>query len=208
VNVTIYVEGGGDRESLKSDCRRAFRLFFERATPSKQLPKIVACGSRADAFDHFQTALRTKDSSHFPILLVDSEAPVTTGTWDHLKTRKGDSWDKPDAATDEQAHLMVQCMESWFLADVEALKKYFGSGFKAHKLKSVPALESVSKDSVFKQLADATVDTKTKGRYDSRSKGRHSFEILAIIDPNKVRKCCPHAERVLKCLEAKLDPKS
>ena len=36
-------------------------------------------------------------------------------------------------ATDEQAHLMVQCMEAWFLADRETLAAVFGRGLKAFR---------------------------------------------------------------------------
>ena len=210
MSVTLYVEGGGDRDDLRTECRKAFRLFFERAGFKGRMPAVSACGSRAAAFDDFKTALGAAKSGEFVVLLVDSEASVArdpatqtaVGPWTHLQSRDG--WSKPSIATDDHAHLMVQCMESWFLADVDTLSQYFGSQFKADKIKSAPQIEAVSKDSVFKQLGDATANVKMKGKYDGRSKGKHSFEIMGRLDPEKVRQACPHANRLLKLLDAKL----
>ncbi|MCI0378320.1 MAG: DUF4276 family protein [Gemmataceae bacterium] len=206
MSVTVFVEGGGDREDLRTECRKGFRLFFERAGLKGRMPTIKARGSRGSAFDGFQTALSIAKSKEFVILLVDSEAPVETdpatqnqvSPWLHLTRRDG--WTKPVSATDDHAHLMVQCMETWFLADPDCLKAYFEPGLKADKLKPHPRLEDVNKSTVFKELADATAALKTKSKYDERSKGTHSFEILARLDPAKVRKACPHADRLLKTL--------
>jgi hypothetical protein len=68
------------------------------------MPRIIACGGRDDAFDRFRHAPEEQHA----ILLVDSEGPVATKPWVHLKARDG--WD-PGAATDDQAQLMVACME-------------------------------------------------------------------------------------------------
>ena len=38
--------------------------------------------------------------------------------------------DKSELAADADCHLMVQVMESWFLADAEALGEYFKDRFK------------------------------------------------------------------------------
>lgn len=46
----------------------------------------------------------------------------------HLGERSGDRWDKPKGARETDCHLMVQVMESWFLADREALSRFFGEG--------------------------------------------------------------------------------
>jgi len=210
VRVTIFIEGGGDRDDLRTECRKGFRQFFERAGLKGRMPKPIACGARDAAFDRFRTALSIAKSGEFAILLVDSEDPVAidpatknhVSPWIHLTSQA--RWTKPATATDDQAHLMVQCMETWFLADPDSLKTYFGPGFKADKIKTHPKLEDVGKSTVFKELAEATATVKTKSKYDDRSKGTHSFEILAKLDPAKVREACPHADRLLKTLEAKL----
>ena len=41
------------------------------------MPAIKACGSRHAAYGDFKTALRTAAADEYPVLLVDSEAPVS-----------------------------------------------------------------------------------------------------------------------------------
>lgn len=159
------------------------------------MPAVVACGSRNDAYDSFCTAVRRAGPDDFPLLLVDSEAAVRHGPWEHLKGR--DHWDRPQGSEEDQAHLMVQCMEAWFLADRGHLAKFFGQGFAEDALPDHPAVEQISKTTVFRALKMATRNSRTKGEY---GKGDHSFEILVGLDPNKVRAAAPHAERLLLTL--------
>jgi hypothetical protein len=196
VSVRIYVEGGGNLGALRSECRRGFAEFFAKFIPRGKQPRIIACGSRNEALDDFRTALR-KYRDERVVLLVDAEAPVATGqtVWTHLNQRDG--WVPPEGATEENTHLMVQCMESWFLADPEALTDYFGQGFQVSALPRNPNIEAVAKQEVFRALEAATRQTRTKGTY---SKGGHSFALLALIDPTKVRGASPHAERLAVAL--------
>ena len=160
------------------------------------MPRVIACGSREEAFDKFRSALSAASDNDFVVLLVDSEGPVAEGAgpWLHLKNR--DNWDKPAGAMDENAHLMVQCMEAWFLADRDALASYFGKGFKEGSLPPQVEVESVSKSDIEAGLKMATRDCK-KRRYD---KGSHSFGILAELDPDKVTGALPHAKRFINTL--------
>ena len=129
------------------------------------------------------------------MLLVDAEGPVSaSGPWQHLKTHDG--WNRPDGATDSQCHLMVQVMESWFLADADALESFYGQDFRKRALPANSNVEHVSKRDVLDGLAGATRDTK-KGSYD---KGAHSFDILANLDPAKVRRASPHADCLIRAL--------
>src|SRR5208337_3424902 len=123
VKILVCVEGGGDTKT-QDDCRRGFGQLFEKVVPKGHQPRVVACGDRASAFRDFQRYLRRRKEG-FLILLVDSEGPVAANTkaWAHLRGRDG--WKKPPTAHDDQAHLMVQCMESWFLADRDALSGYY-----------------------------------------------------------------------------------
>ena len=131
------------------------------------------------------------------MLLVDAEEPVNeTGPWRHLNSRDG--WLRPDGATDEQCHLMVQIMESWFLADREALEEFYGQGYRENALPQNPQVEQIAKDDVLDGLRDAARDT-SKRRYD---KGSHGFEILAKLDPEKVQDASPHAKRFIEALHA------
>jgi hypothetical protein len=192
VSVRIYVEGGGNTGALQSECRRGFHEFFAKFIPRGKQPKVIACGSRTEALDDFRKALRQYPGEHI-VLLVDAEAPVNSEQtiWEHLKHQDG--WDPPKGATDDTTHLMVQCMENWFLADPETVAGYFGQGFQDSALPKNPRIEDISKPDVLRALEAATRKTKTKGKY---SKAEHSFRILALIDSNKVRRASPHADRL------------
>ncbi len=190
--VKLYVEGGGESNALRTACRQGFRQFLEKAGLAGRMPRIVACGSRNDAYDSFCTALR-QNREELPLLLVDSEALVAPGSsvWDHLRQR--DNWQRPANARGEQTHLMAQCMETWLDADPETLAHYFGQGFNRNNLPRRDNLETVSKPDVFQALERATRRVNA-GTYN---KGRHSFELLARINPTPVRERCSYAERFL-----------
>lgn len=193
MSTTIYVEGGGDGNDLRAACRRGFAKFTEKAGMAGQMPKIVACGGRQNAYDRFKDALSKGDGA--AMLLVDSEGPVTAqGPWDHLKER--DDWDRPGAAAAGQCHLMVQVMETWFLADVSALQSHYGQGFRPQDLPQSSNIESVPKLDVLSKLDQAAKNTK-KGSY---KKGSDSFTILENLDPGKVRQASGYADRLILAL--------
>ncbi len=209
VKVKIYVEGGGDAGSpLRNDCRRGFIAFFEKAGFAKRMPKVVACGSRVEAYDKFCKAVAQRGTD-VPLLLVDSEGPVgawnpsTPGVpWAHLRDREGDQWKRPGGATDDSVHLMVQMMESWFLADRECLARYFGADFNENLLPAPQQnLEEVPKADVERALKDSTRQCKKKGRYD---KGEHSFQLLRQLDVSRVVEASPYARRLVETVAAKL----
>lgn len=174
MSVKLYVEGGGDNNhALAAQCRQAFAAFFLRAGVQRR-PRVVACGGRSQALRYFQGAIKSGES---PLLLIDSEGPAPS-TWD------------------TNTFYMVQAMEAWFHADRETLERYFGDHFKGTALSARMNIEEIPKADLFDGLKRATTDCQ-KGEY---SKGRHSFEILARIDPSKVTAASPHAERLLNKL--------
>ena len=191
VTTSIYVEGGGSSKELKTACRRGFRKFIEKAGLVGNMPKIVACGSRGNAYQSFKKAAAGENGT--AALLVDAEAPVKgSSSWQHLKITA--SWDRPDGATDTQCHLMVEVMESWFLADVAALQSFYGQEFRPQDLPKNPEIENVSKQDVLVGLAQATRDTK------NYKKGSSSFQILERLDTDKVRKASVHANNFIQAL--------
>ncbi len=211
----LYVEGGGDATALKTACREGFSKFLEKAGFKGRMPRIVACGSRTDAYDSFCTAVRSGEPA---LLLVDSEAAVAEAhqpgddrnpldraewlPWQHLRQRQGDGWEKPSGTEDLQCHLMTQCMESWLLADRQTLKAFFGQGFKENQLPATAnPVERVEKMQVYDALARATRDCKTKSQY---GKGEHSFKLLAMIDPEKVLNASPWAKRFVEALQVRM----
>ena len=199
MSTRLYVEGGGDQKPSRTKCRQAFRAFLLNAGLEGRLPRIFASGGRQQAYDDFRHALGTSRDDVLVVLLVDSEGPVANdaGPWRHLKDR--DSWDKPDGADDDHVHLMVQCMEAWFLADRAALARYFGDGFNESSLPHRAEVEDVSKQDLQHGLHTATRNSRRKGAYQ---KGRDSFSILAELNPNKVASASPHAKRFLEFLRA------
>lgn len=209
MKVKLFVEGGGDAKELRTRCREGFTKFITEAG-LKNRPQVVACGSRRNAYESYCRAIQDGDSA---VLLVDSEAlvddryqqaiPATWQPWRHLKNRQGDEWDKPANAPDTDCHLMAQCMESWFLADRQTLKSFFGQGFSEGQLPAVAnPLELVAKTTVYSSLANATKNCKTKSQY---GKGEHSFTLLGKISPAAVTASSPWAKRFIDELKKKMD---
>lgn len=192
----LYVEGAGQTDLERSQCRKAFASFFKAAKIANR-PRTIACGGRQHAYDAFKTAISQQSGQEVPLLLVDSEAPIQAGhtVWQHLKQRDG--WDKPANAADSQAFLMVQVMETWLLSDGEMLAKYFGQHFKNSTLKLWPSLEAVSKSTVLDAL-----DVATRTCSKQYKKGRVSFELLETLHPETVEGRCPHAKDFLDRLRA------
>lgn len=196
----LYVEGGGDSNALRTKCRQGFTSFLTKAGLAGSMPRVVACGGRKAAYDDFCTAVENGEPA---FLLVDSEELVdetnSDKSWAHLAAREGNKWPTPDGAEDRHCHLMVVCMESWFLADRNQMSLFFGHGFQESALPSVhKPLETVSKKSIFDSLKNATRNCKTKAVY---GKGEHSFDLLALIDPQKVMGSSPWAKRFISELK-------
>lgn len=199
MKVHIYVEGGGKNKALISDCRRGFKEFLEKAGCPDGSIRIIARGAGSEAFKSYRIAVESASGS-FPLLLVDSEAPVDPSRelWPQIGPNLHGNWRKVPGIEEEQLHLMVQCMESWFLADKEALASYFRKDFRASVLPQNPNVEAINKSDVLEGLKEASRDT-AKGAY---AKGRDSFRILASLDPSKVRSAAQHADRLVKTLKS------
>lgn len=183
-SVKIYVEGGADSAKLDAELRQLFQHLFKGWGLDGCLPRVVACGSRRDAFNDFKTALKKAKPNEKIVLLVDSEEyPTVPLKWQHVVNR--DSWEKPDNADESNIYFMAVCMESWLLADVAVLANFYGEGFNESKLPKVASnafIESLGKKSINDGLERAIKDTQ-KGVY---SKGAHSFKILNQLDAQKV----------------------
>lgn len=210
VGVKLYVEGGGDARTLRTACRNGFSEFLKKAGLLGKMPRIVACGSRQNAYDSFCTAVENGESA---ILLVDSEKAVEAACqigessqwlpWSHLHHRQGDQWDKPVNTNETDCHLMVQCMETWFLTDHKTLQNFFGRGFNINALPpATNSIESIAKNQIYGALANATRNCRTKTKY---GKGEHSFKLLAKIDPAKVTQASPWAKRFVDETRKKMD---
>lgn len=195
MTVRIYAEGAGEGELYDTLFRQAWQAFFRKAGLAGRMPGVVRGKSRERTFDLFRTAVQNPRPGVLPLLLVDSEGEVRPHqrAWDHL--RASDGWEKPDGAGDDQAFLVVQVMETWFLADRALLRRYFGDAFRETPIHAWPDLESVPKATVLSALGQATAACRT--RY---AKGKVSFDLLGDVDPRLVEDACPRARLFLNHL--------
>jgi hypothetical protein len=189
VSVTIFFEGGGDKEATQSKCREGLSKYCAKLKPQNRRLRIVVGGGREQTFDKFKIDASNSRSGEISVLLVDSEAPVTAHTpVEHL--RATDGWD----ITSFQNHkvfLMVQTMEAWFLADRETLALFYDGGFKPNSLPGSPKnIEIIRKEDIEPALKKATKNTNSKGEYH---KINHGAALLGLIDPVKVENASPHA---------------
>jgi len=199
VKATIYIEGGAPGPKADAQFREAWRGFFRRAGIQRP-PAVVRGRGRTDTYDDFRNHIGDKTEDSIPLLLVDSEDVVTPGKscWQHLKERKADGWNRPEGATEDSVFLMICTMETWFLADLDALKVFFHPDLREKHLPPEGThLESKPKADVIAALDRATA--RCKRPY---GKGRLSFELLSTIDPIEVEKRCPAAKRLLDRLRS------
>ena len=197
MRVTVFVEGGGRGISLIA-CRRGFQELLQKVAGETLELRVTVCGSRSNTFRDFKNALGNSDVG-LALLLVDSEAPVAEGRngWEHLSALQADQWTRPDGATLDSAHLMVQCMETWLLADMKALQQHFGPAFRVSSLPKARNLEAISPKNVLDHLKRAAEPT-PKNDYH---KTRDGFPLLLLIDPKEIRARSLHAERFFQKLE-------
>ncbi len=127
------------------------------------------------------------DPSTIVCCLVDADAPVTTDVLTHLHTQH--SWATPTGITTDQCHLMVQCMESWFLADPAAIAEtYHGAHYTI-----TTAIEAVS-------TPVAELKRATASKYKKPQAGR----LLEQINPATVRHQSHYCDLLLHHLESHL----
>ena len=196
-SIGIYMEGGGDSKNGRAALRMGMDEFLgsakSRARALSWRWKLACWGGRAAAFQRFRTAIK-KNEHDLTLLLVDAEAPVFKPAKQHLADR--DKWDTR-FASGSNFHLMAQTMETWMVADPDALAEYYGDGFRRTALPRSQDLESVPKKEIERSLERATRSTK-KGRYH---KIHHASALLTRLNADSVRARCFHCGRLLQTLE-------
>jgi len=178
--VRIYFEG--DRA-----LREGFSEFFKELTATLgRAPKLIAgkadpCGVFLLALDAHPTALN--------ILLIDSEGPDDGKLFESICQPR-----EVDVRSKNTVFWMVQCMEAWFLADAEALKKYYGNEFRENAIRGNPNVEEIPKNDVFEALRAATKGTR-KGPYH---KTKHAPSLLKLVRPALVKQASGHCRRLFE----------
>ena len=198
MSVRIFVEGGGTEQGNFA-CRKGFRELFLKCGFQGRLPSIVACGSRNAAYDRFRNALARASRDDIVMLLVDSEDPVADidRTWQHLQRRDG--WQRPHNAENEDVLFMTTCMETWIVADHNALREHFGPSMQPGALPPMDELERRSRQDVLRRLEHATRDCPA-----TYAKGPKSFAVLGMLNPNTLTQCLPSFSRARRILNGRL----
>lgn len=192
--VELYIEGGGDSKAQKIQCRKGFTQLLRKCGFAGHMPSSHLGGGRKQAFDQFKCAVECAGDEEYPILLVDSEdVVVAQSTWQHLHERDG--WSIPRDVGEDQAQLMVTCMETWIMADPGAIRGFFGKGINNNSLISQVDLEARDRHQIQKALFSATKNCQKKYK-----KGDRSFELLGTLDPEVLKLYLPHFRKFISTL--------
>ena len=200
--VLVYIEGegggerGAQRKSRDGDFRQAWRSFLQPLVDHAKEKGVVffKCipgrgGSTTE--EAFSKPLPSQDGA-LRILLIDSEKPVNdiSEPWKELGC-KPPSW-----ATNDHCYLMVQCLETWLVSDVEGLAKHYNDPKRCFKESVIPAwpdLEKADRKTLQASLKKATADCSRPYRHADGNL------IVAKLNREKIKKL-PSAKRLFEDL--------
>ncbi len=193
MRVRLYVEGGP--VGVDSDALRAFRSAFKnhlvRLDPRLKNMEVIARGSVHTTVKSYAEGFRQYAGERNLALLVDSDGPVTAASCaEHLRS-KLDSAHVPAEAR-VNLFLMVQCMESWFVADFVALQACFGNKLRQNALPRNLNVEAISVKDVLAALHESLRQSPT-AKY---RKVQHGTRILAELNPAQVAGKSRHAREL------------
>lgn len=197
MEIKLYVEGGGKGSHKRATIKlqQGFDSFFRELKDLAQAKKIsfkvIPAGNTQSTYDDFIFSVKNSPQSRNLILVDSDEAVAANQTPRIFLQSKYKKW-KLQKIEDEQCHLMVQIMESWFLADVDALKRFYGQEFKESAIPKNPNVETIAKVKVENSLKAATARTQ-KAEYH---KIEHGAKLLEFVNSSKVREAAPHCERL------------
>jgi hypothetical protein len=204
VSATVYLEGGArgpDSKELQIRCREGFRKLLEKCgyKEEKRMPRLIACGSRHNAFEDFTIGHAGKEAGDYVGLWIDSEDPLADleATWEHLRRR--DNWTQPAVATNDQVLFMTTCMETLFASDRAALAEHYGTKLQVSALPPLVDLENRDRHDIQESLVHAT-----RGCTNAYAKGKRSFEILAELTPGTLETHLPSFGRTRRILNRRL----
>ncbi len=176
----VYFEGDN---GLKRGFDKFLREIVEVAR-SKRC-KFQAVATNGTPIQDFRDALKSHANA-WNVLLLDWEDPNEA----EVRKKQLGNCD-PDSV-----FWMVQVMEAWFLADVEALRLLFKRRFSEGALGWNAKVEEIPKVDVLERLKKVS-----GGEYH---KVNHGAKLLEPIDPTKVRGAAPNCDRMFRMILAKL----
>jgi hypothetical protein len=204
VSAYIYIEGGSkgaDSKYQKLRCQEAFHKLLDAMGFKGRKPRLVACGGRQAVYDRFVIEHSSRAASYVA-MWIDSEEPMSNIelTWTHLENVSTvPKWRAPCGAADDQILFMTTCMESWIVADRDALREHFGNELQESALPANLDLENRARHEVQDKLYHATRNCSNPFR-----KGERSFEIFGLLSPTTLKQHLPSFVRVARVLNARL----
>lgn len=182
----IYVEGGGNR-NLDSKLRQAFANLLENYDIKKDNYNIVAGGARSET---------VKSLNHNPgsIILIDSEN-IIEDDQSKVDFLKQTIKDINSEISEDNLFFMVVCMETWIIADVSALEKFYGNNFNGDKIKNQDPTLREKKDVL--DMIKNSIKECSKSSYEKS----HGFEILKDVDVQKIVKSNKYAKEFFDFLK-------
>lgn len=206
MEIKLYVEGGGKGTNKAATIRmqQGFDSFFKElkdAAREKRISfRIIPSSDTETTYKDFMLSRRASPES-FNMLLVDSDEPVDKDKPARVFLQeKHKKWDLSEVA-EERCHLMVQIMEAWFIADIDALKKFYGQGFNENAIPKTKNVETVAKETLEKALKAATAKTQ-KEEYH---KIKHGGRLLELIDSQKVREAAFRCREIFRVINEELE---
>jgi hypothetical protein len=166
------------------------------------MPGLNACGGRDDTFGDFIIAHGNKAAGDYVAMLIDSEEPMADieEAWKHLQNVKTvNTWNRPKGATNDQVLFMTTYMETWVVADRDALKAHYGSKLQNSALPPLVQLEVRARHDVQDKLEHAT-----RNCSNAYTKGKRSFEVLAKLTPVVLEQHLPSFVRTRRILNDNL----
>ena len=188
----VIFEGG---HRGKDQHKRGLKEFLDKFSPDGHKVKVVMGFGRVQAAGAFLDRVN-KGADAF--LLIDAEGPLTAKS---ISTVIG-----PELANyGERVFFMVQVMESWFVADSNALVgiKNVRLAILTDELKRRGGnIEGIAKSQALHLFSRAT-----DGHVCSTENGKGArLSYLANLDPEKLRKASAEADRLIRTAENKWIP--
>jgi hypothetical protein len=170
--------------------KRGLKEFLDKFSPDGHKVKVVMGFGRVQAADAFWDRV-TKGADAF--LLIDAEGPLTA---ESISTLIGPKL----AGYSDRVFFMVQVMESWFIADSNALKGIKNANLSA--LDDELRRQSGQIEGISKAKASELFTKATTPHLCSTDNGKGlRLSYLANLDPEKLRKASPEADRLIRTAE-------